>query len=75
MSVLAEQNLHSLVLGHSPMQMSNAHTNIASEEALPIKDSYFIIAVGNDDQFQKFCAVVGLSNIVANASAGVHIAM
>ncbi|MBX3580512.1 MAG: CoA transferase [Rhizobiaceae bacterium] len=59
-SVLANQNLNYLVSGKSPVQMGNAHPNIAPYEVLPVADGHFILAVGNDGQFQKFCRVVGL---------------
>ena len=59
-SVLANQNLNFLVSGNSPVQMGNAHPNIAPYEVLPAADGHFILAVGNDGQFQKFCTVVGL---------------
>jgi crotonobetainyl-CoA:carnitine CoA-transferase CaiB-like acyl-CoA transferase len=58
-SVLANQNLNYLVSGVSPVQMGNAHPNIAPYEVLPVKDGHFILAVGNDSQFAKFCAVIG----------------
>ncbi|RUM99813.1 CoA transferase [Pseudaminobacter arsenicus] len=60
-SVLANQNLNYLVSGKSPAQMGNAHPNIAPYEVLPVKDGHFILAVGNDGQFRKFCIVVGLA--------------
>ena len=59
-SVLANQNLNYLVSGISPRQMGNAHPNIAPYEALPVKDGHIIVAVGNDGQFRKLCAVLGL---------------
>jgi len=59
-SVLANQNLNYLVSGVPPVRMGNAHPNIAPYEVLPVKDGHFILAVGNDGQFRKFCAVVGL---------------
>ena len=65
-SVLGNQNLNYLVSGTSPMQMGNAHMNIAPYEVLPVKDGHFILAVGNDGQFQKFCAVVGLDDLPGN---------
>lgn len=63
MSVLANQNLNYLVSGNSPVQMGNAHPNISPYEVLPVRDGHFILAVGNDGQFQKFCAIVGLEAI------------
>ena len=59
-SVLANQNLNYLVSGVSPKQMGNAHPNIAPYEVLPAKDGHIILAVGNDGQFRKLCAVIGL---------------
>jgi len=65
-SVLANQNLNYLVSGVSPVQMGNAHPNIAPYEVLPVKDGHFILAVGNDGQFAKFCAVVELAGLAAD---------
>ncbi|WP_048648105.1 CaiB/BaiF CoA transferase family protein [Nitratireductor soli] len=59
-SVLGNQNLNYLVSGQSPVQMGNAHMNIAPYEVLPVKDGHIILAVGNDGQFQRFCAIAGL---------------
>ncbi|KQU76375.1 CoA-transferase [Aminobacter sp. DSM 101952] len=66
MSVLANQNLNYLVSGNSPVQMGNAHPNISPYEVLPVRDGHFILAVGNDGQFQKFCAIVGLDDLAAD---------
>jgi crotonobetainyl-CoA:carnitine CoA-transferase CaiB-like acyl-CoA transferase len=60
LAVLANQNLNYLVSGRPPVQMGNAHMNIAPYEVLPVKDGYVILAVGNDGQFRRFCQVVGL---------------
>ena len=65
-SVLANQNLNFLVSGTPPVQMGNAHPNIAPYEVLPAGDGHFILAVGNDGQFRKFCAVVGLEALAAD---------
>ncbi|PBB40696.1 CoA transferase [Mesorhizobium sp. WSM3866] len=65
-SALGNQNLNYLVSGKSPVQMGNAHMNIAPYEVLPVKDGHIILAVGNDGQFTKFCAAVGLTDLPAN---------
>jgi crotonobetainyl-CoA:carnitine CoA-transferase CaiB-like acyl-CoA transferase len=65
-SVLANQNLNFLVSGKPPVQMGNAHPNIAPYEVLPVSDGHFVLAVGNDSQFRKFCAVVGLESLAAD---------
>ena len=76
-SVLANQNLNFLVSGTAPNRMGNAHPNIAPYEVLPVKDGHFILAVGNDGQFAKFCAVIGrveLANDPAFATNAARVA-
>jgi crotonobetainyl-CoA:carnitine CoA-transferase CaiB-like acyl-CoA transferase len=65
-SVLGNQNLNYLVSGISPIQMGNAHMNIAPYEVLPVKDGHIILAVGNDGQFQKLCKTLGLDAMAAD---------
>jgi crotonobetainyl-CoA:carnitine CoA-transferase CaiB-like acyl-CoA transferase len=65
-SVLGNQNLNYLVSGKAPVQMGNAHMNIAPYEVLPVRDGYMILAVGNDGQFARFCKVVGLDALVSD---------
>lgn len=65
-SVLGNQNLNYLVSGQVPVQMGNAHMNIAPYEVLPVQDGFFILAVGNDGQFQRFCKVVGLDHLTTD---------
>ncbi|CDX40572.1 L-carnitine dehydratase/bile acid-inducible protein F [Mesorhizobium plurifarium] len=65
-AALGNQNLNYLVSGKSPVQMGNAHMNIAPYEVLPVRDGHIILAVGNDGQFGKFCAAVGLTDLPAN---------
>lgn len=65
-SVLANQNLNYLVSGRSPVQMGNAHMNIAPYEVVPVADGHIILAVGNDGQFQRFCAVTGMAKAAAD---------
>jgi crotonobetainyl-CoA:carnitine CoA-transferase CaiB-like acyl-CoA transferase len=62
-SILGNQNLNYLVSGNAPVQMGNAHMNIAPYEVLPVKDGHVILAVGNDGQFQRFCGAVGIPEL------------
>ena len=57
---LANQAMNYLVSGTAPTRLGNAHPNIAPYEAYPTADSWFILAVGNDRQFQNFCEIVRL---------------
>lgn len=45
--------------GVIPTAMGNAHPSIAPYEVYPTQDKQIVIAVGNDGQFAKFCAVLG----------------
>lgn len=45
--------------GAIPHAMGNAHPSIAPYEVYPTQDKQIVIAVGNDGQFAKFCAVMG----------------
>ncbi len=65
-SVLGNQNLNYLVSGKSPVQMGNAHMNIAPYEVVPVRDGHIILAIGNDGQFQRFCHVVDLNDLPGN---------
>jgi crotonobetainyl-CoA:carnitine CoA-transferase CaiB-like acyl-CoA transferase len=57
--VLGNQALNYLVSGQSPRRMGNAHPNVAPYAVYPTADGWFILAVGNDRQFAKFCEVTG----------------
>ncbi len=59
-SWLANQNLNYLVSGVVSKRWGNAHPNLTPYQAFPTKDGNLILAIGNDSQFRKFCAVAGL---------------
>jgi crotonobetainyl-CoA:carnitine CoA-transferase CaiB-like acyl-CoA transferase len=61
--VLANQGLNFLSSGESPSRLGNRHPNIAPYEAFPTEDGWFILAVGNDNQFRRLCDVLGLANM------------
>ena len=57
-ATLANQATNYLVSGSSPVRLGNAHPNIVPYQALATSDGHIILAVGNDSQFARFCAVV-----------------
>lgn len=57
---LANQAMNFLASGKAPRRLGNSHPNIAPYEAFPTTDSWIILAVGNDEQFRRFCAIVGM---------------
>lgn len=64
--VLANQGLNFLCSGESPTRLGNRHPNIAPYEVFPVSDGWFVLAVGNDVQFRRFCNLVGLSDLPNN---------
>jgi len=62
-ATLANQATNYLVSGHSPERLGNAHPNIVPYQALATSDGHIILAVGNDGQFAKFCAVAGFPEL------------
>jgi len=62
-AVLANQALSYLVSGAVPRRMGNAHPNIVPYQPFPTRDGYVVIAVGNDSQFQRLCALLGCEEL------------
>ncbi|KQV82841.1 CaiB/BaiF CoA-transferase family protein [Rhizobium sp. Root1220] len=62
-AVLANQNMNYLVSGHAPTRLGNAHPNISPYEVVPASDGYLILAIGNDGQFRRLCAILGLETL------------
>ncbi len=56
---LANQAQNYLTTGVAPQRMGNAHPNIVPYQDFPSADGDFILTVGNDGQFRKFCEVAG----------------
>jgi crotonobetainyl-CoA:carnitine CoA-transferase CaiB-like acyl-CoA transferase len=56
---LANQALNYLASGTPPRRMGNAHPNIVPYQDFPTADGDMILAVGNDAQFARFCAIAG----------------
>jgi crotonobetainyl-CoA:carnitine CoA-transferase CaiB-like acyl-CoA transferase len=64
--VLANQALSYLVTGVPPKRMGNAHPAVVPYESFPVADGHMIIAVGNDGQFKRFCALLGAPELAAD---------
>ncbi|WP_333984162.1 CaiB/BaiF CoA transferase family protein [Ectopseudomonas khazarica] len=60
---LANQAMNYLTTGVSPKRLGNAHPNIVPYQDFPSADGNFILAVGNDGQFRKFCEVAGVAGL------------
>lgn len=44
--------------GLAPGRMGNRHPTIVPYETFPASDGEFVIAVGNDDQWRRFCGII-----------------
>ena len=64
--VLANQAMNYFVSGQTPARVGNAHMNVSPYAVFPTRDGWFILAVGNDGQFQRFCAALGLTDMAAD---------
>jgi len=58
-ATMANQASNYLISGNAPGRLGNAHPNIVPYQAFKTADGHIILAVGNDSQFKKFCAVLG----------------
>lgn len=56
---LANQAMNYLVGGSVPVRKGSAHPNIVPYQVLPTADGHLMLAVGNDAQFRRCCAVLG----------------
>ena len=63
---LANQAMNYLTTGVAPKRLGNAHPNIVPYQDFPSADGDFILAVGNDSQFRKFCEVAGCAELATD---------
>ena len=54
-SSLANMNTNYLASGTAPHRWGNAHPNVVPYQTFQTKDGWVIVAVGNNDQFRRFC--------------------
>lgn len=56
-AMLANMNTNYLVSGRPPKRWGNAHPNIVPYQAFRASDQWIVVAVGNDEQFRRFCTL------------------
>ena len=52
--------------GDAPPRMGNRHPTIVPYETFEASDGEFVLAVGTDEQFKRFCGVAGLAPLAAD---------
>jgi len=62
-ATLANQGMNFLASGQAPSRHGNAHPNIVPYQAFATSDGHIVVAVGNDAQFARFVAVLGLPEL------------
>ncbi|SNB62349.1 Crotonobetainyl-CoA:carnitine CoA-transferase CaiB [Arboricoccus pini] len=60
---LANQGSSYLVSGEVPPRLGNEHPSIVPYRVFATADGFIILAVGNDAQFRKWCAVAGATEL------------
>ena len=60
---LINSGLNYLTSGQDQVRLGNAHPNIVPYQLFKTSDGYFVLAVGNNEQFKKFCKLAGLNKL------------
>jgi crotonobetainyl-CoA:carnitine CoA-transferase CaiB-like acyl-CoA transferase len=66
-AMLANLGANYLTTGIAPKRAGNAHQNIVPYQVFAAADGHFILAVGNDSQYAKFCDVAGRPDLAQDA--------
>jgi crotonobetainyl-CoA:carnitine CoA-transferase CaiB-like acyl-CoA transferase len=64
--LLTYQAANYLTTGNNPPRMGNAHASIVPYGTFETRDGQLMLAVGNDDQWRRFCAVAGCPELAAD---------
>lgn len=62
-SIMANQAMNYLATGVAPQKMGNAHPNLAPYAVFDCADGWIILATGNDAQYRRLCALLGLPDL------------
>jgi crotonobetainyl-CoA:carnitine CoA-transferase CaiB-like acyl-CoA transferase len=65
-AMLANLGAGYLASGVAPQRAGNAHQSIVPYQVFEVADGHPILAVGNDAQFARFCAVAGCSELAGD---------
>jgi crotonobetainyl-CoA:carnitine CoA-transferase CaiB-like acyl-CoA transferase len=65
-AMLANLGAGYLASGVAPQRAGNAHQNIVPYQVFEVADGHLILAVGNDGQFARLCAIAGCSELATD---------
>lgn len=63
MAWLINEGTNFLTSGAEPVRRGNAHPNIVPYDAFETADGHFLLAVGNDAQFARFCDAMQIAEV------------
>ena len=66
-AITANQAMNYLSTGAAPSRMGNEHPNLAPYQVFDCSDGFIIIATGNDAQYRRLCALLGLPEMAEAA--------
>ncbi len=66
-AITANQAMNFLTTGVAPMRLGNAHPNLSPYQVFDCADGWAIIAVGNDGQFARLCALLDCPELAQDA--------
>lgn len=64
---LANQGMNYLATGENPPRLGNHHPNIVPYQVMPSADGHFVLSVGNDPTFARFCETAGCEQLLEDA--------
>jgi len=65
-ATMANQALSYLTTGRNPRRLGNAHASIVPYQAFATNTGDITVAAGNDAQFRKLCAVLGVPELASD---------
>ncbi len=71
---LANEGVNYLLSGDAPKRRGNQHPNIVPYQVFECADGHAIVAVGNDAQFARFAALIGLPELAEDVRFTVNTA-
>lgn len=66
-AIMANQAMNYLATGTPPVRLGNFHPNLSPYQVVPCNDGHIIIAIGNEGQFKRLCALLGLDGVAKHA--------
>jgi len=74
MAWLINEGTNFLTSGAEPLRRGNAHPNIVPYDAFEAADGHFLLAVGNDGQFARFCAAFDIAHLAEDSDFQTNLA-